>query len=97
MRLVEGDIEETLPEFLENNPHLIISLLHLDLDIYRPTKIGLELLINRIPKGGIILFDELNSKLFPGETEAFKEVLGVNKFKLSRVSYCPCLSYLVIE
>ncbi len=97
LRLIKGDIEETLPTFLDDNPYLIVSLLHIDVDIYQPTKIGLELLVPRIPKGGVILFDEINSKLFPGETEALKDVLGINSLKLSRFPYCPSLSYAIIE
>ncbi|HCO23185.1 MAG TPA: dTDP-6-deoxy-L-hexose 3-O-methyltransferase, partial [Gimesia maris] len=68
VELVKGDISVTLPEYLEKNQHLIVSLLHLDADLYEPTKVALELLIPRMPKGAIIAFDELNMDLFPGET-----------------------------
>lgn len=97
LKLVEGDISETLPMYLDNNPHLIVSLLHIDVDVYQPAKIGLELLIPRMPKGGVIIFDEINSGLFPGETEALKDVLGLNSFRLCRFSYCPGLSYAFLD
>ena len=38
-QLVEGDITETLPKFLENNPYQKIAFLHIDVDVYKPTKI----------------------------------------------------------
>jgi len=97
LKLVEGNIEETLPKFLDSNPHLIVSLLHIDVDIYQPTKIGLELLVPRMPKGGVIVFDEINSRLFPGETKALDDALGLNSLRLYRFPYCPGLSYAIIE
>jgi Macrocin-O-methyltransferase (TylF) len=95
--LVEGDIEETLPTFLSRNPHLIVSLLHIDVDIYKSTKKGLELLLSRVPKGGLIVFDEINNRKFPGETIALHEVLGISSLRIQRLHYCPCVSYVVIE
>ena len=95
--LVKGDVSMTLPKYLEDNPHLLVSLLHLDADLYAPTKITLELLLPRMPKGAVILFDELNMKLFPGETLALLETLNLNKYPLRRFSYATSMSYLVIE
>lgn len=97
VRLIKGDINESLPRFLADNPQLIISLLNIDVDIYRPTKIALELLLERIPKGGVVIFDELNSKEFPGETIALKEVLGINSLRLIRFPWATTISYAVIE
>ncbi len=45
----------------------------MDLDIYKPTLDTLKLVVNRIPKGGIIAFDELNHSDYPGETIATME------------------------
>ena len=36
--IVKGDILVTLDAYLEKNPHLKISLLHIDVDLYEPTK-----------------------------------------------------------
>jgi hypothetical protein len=95
--LVEGDIEETLPTFLSRHPHLIVSLLHIDVDLYKPTQKGLELLLSRVPKGGLIVFDEINNRKFPGETIALHEVLGISSLRIQRFHYCPCVSYVVVE
>lgn len=94
--LVRGDISKTLPQYLKANPHLVVSLLHLDVDLYEPTKRSLELLLPRMPKGAVILFDEVNMDLFPGETLAVMEVLGFNNIKLERFSYATSMSYAVI-
>ena len=96
VKVIKGDIIKTLPQFLEENPYLVISLLHMDVDLYRPTKIALELLFDRIPKGGIIAFDELNTKAYPGETIALKETLGINSLKLQRFSWATTISYAII-
>lgn len=92
VKLIKGDVNETLPIFLEENKHVIVSLLYLDLDIYEPTKTSLKYLLPRMAKGSIIAFDELNWKSFPGETIAALEELGT-KYKFvnvlnSRINYC---------
>jgi hypothetical protein len=94
---VKGDINETLPVFLQENKHLVVSLAYFDLDIYQPTKKTLELIIPRIPKGGILAFDELNNPLWPGETQAVMETIGINSLRLQKSTFEPCRSYCVIE
>lgn len=92
LQLIKGDVNKTLPEFLENNKHVLVSLLYLDLDIYEPTKTCLKYLLPRMAKGSIIAFDELNWKSFPGETIAALEELGTKyRFKNilnSQINYC---------
>ncbi|HEY3417847.1 MAG TPA: TylF/MycF/NovP-related O-methyltransferase [Armatimonadota bacterium] len=97
VELVRGDACQTIPQYLEENPHLIVSLLHLDADLYAPTKATLEALVPRMPKGAIIAFDELNMRLFPGETLATLEVLGIRNLRLQRFPFATSLSYAVIE
>ena len=97
LKLVRGNVMETLPRFLDENPHLIVSLLHLDVDLYEPTKLALECLVPRMPKGAVIMFDELNMRQFPGETLAAIESLGINNMRIVRFPYATCMSYVVIE
>lgn len=97
LKLVEGDIRHTLPKFIEDNPHLVVSLLHLDVDLFEPTKLALELLVPRMPRGAVILFDELNMRQFPGETLAVMETLGIRNLRLVRFPYATCMSYAVLE
>jgi hypothetical protein len=92
VQLIKGDANKTIPKFIEDNKHVIISLLYLDLDIYEPTKTALRYFLPRMAKGSIIAFDELNWKSFPGETIAALEELGTKyKFKNllnSQINYC---------
>jgi hypothetical protein len=95
--LVAGDIRETAPAYVESNPHLVVAMLYLDLDLYEPTKAALEAFLPRMPKGGVIAFDELNADIFPGETRAVDEVLGLNKIRIRRFPFDSYVSYCVLE
>ncbi|MGI0088648.1 MAG: TylF/MycF/NovP-related O-methyltransferase [Nitrosotalea sp.] len=97
VQLVKGDISQTLPLFLKENPYLVIALLYLDMDLYQPTKDAIRLLVDRIPKGGIICFDEINHQDYPGETIAVMEELGFGKLRLKRFDFSTRACYAVIE
>jgi hypothetical protein len=71
--LVDGDIKDTLPKFLEQNPGLKIALLHFDMDLYEPTKIAMETLYPLVLKGGVVCFDEYGLVPWGGETTAVDE------------------------
>lgn len=92
--LVVGDAVETIPKWVNENKESIISLLYLDFDLYKPTAVALEYLFDLVPPGGIIAFDEFSYDKFPGETLAFKEILG-NKYKLQKFNYHPFIAYFV--
>jgi hypothetical protein len=95
--VVKGDFEETSRKFLEDHPHLIISCLYLDFDIYAPTKTAIERFAPRVPKGGVIVFDELNEEAFPGETIAVMETMDLKKLRIQRFSFEPRISYAGVE
>ena len=97
IELIEGDILETGKKYIKDNPHLIVALLYLDLDLYLPTKEALEIFLPRMPKGSIVAFDELNFSSFPGETLALFDTIGINKLKLERLTIDPAISYAVIN
>ena len=84
MEIIKGDICETLPAFIKANQHTIIALAYVDVNLYEPTKVILESIVKRIPKGGILAFDEVNDKLAPGETIALLEGFDLNRFHLNR-------------
>lgn len=96
IELVKGDIRKTIPEYLKKNPGLIISLLYCDVDLYDPTKEAIKLLYDRIPKGGIIVFDEGIMRSWLGEAHALHETLGIGNCRLKKISYIKQF-YLVKE
>lgn len=71
--LVKGDVQTSLPKFLEENPGFRASLIYIDVDLDRPTYYSLKYLWDRLLPGGIILFDEY-------EYHKFSESAGVEKF-----------------
>lgn len=95
IELVEGDGCETIPLYIQNNPHLLISLLYMDFDLYEPTKTALQHFLPRVVRGGIVAFDELNSRDFPGETLALLEAVGHSSGPLCRFPADPHISYFV--
>ena len=87
VELVEGNILETLPSYVEEHRELKISLLHIDTDVYEPCKLGLELLFDRVVGGGVIVFDDY--AVLEGETKAvdefFKGKILLSKFPFSHI------------
>lgn len=97
VELVKGDAVKTVEDFVNSNPHLVVALLYLDFDIYKPTKKVIEILRKRMPKGSIIVFDELNHKDWPGETIAVMETLGINNLRIERFPFHPQISFAVLD
>ena len=78
VKLVCGNIENTVPEFLEENLGVRFSFVHFDCDLYKPTKAALTAIWPRVSRGGIVLFDEYGIHDWPGETQAVDEFLNEN-------------------
>jgi len=85
--LVDGDIEDTVPKFIEENPGLRISLLHIDCDLYRPTKVAIEHLWNRVVRGGVIVLDDYGIRPWEGETAAVDEWLANTSVRIRRFEW----------
>ena len=97
VELVRGDIAETVPAFVAAHPHLVVSLLFLDCDLFEPTKVALEHLMTRMPKGAVLAFDELDNPRWPGETLAAIEAVGLRQLRLRRIEWDPYIAYAVLE
>lgn len=72
IELVAGDATVTIPEYTRRHPGFRIALLNLDFDVYRPTKVALEELYDRVVPGGVIAFDEYAARPW-GESDAVDE------------------------
>lgn len=97
VELVPGDISVSAPAFIESHPHLVVSLLFIDCDIYEPTKTALETFMPRMPKGAIVAFDELDNPVWPGETLAALDAKALGGLRLRRFEWDPYISYAIIE
>lgn len=90
--IVKGDILVTLDDYLEKNPHLKISLLHIDVDLYEPTKLILEKLYDKVTKGGIIILDDYGA--FAGTNKAVDDFFN-HHAEVKKLPYSHAISYIV--
>lgn len=95
VHLIKGDANQTIPQFVIDNPHVLISLLFLDFDLYEPTCTAIEHLYPRVPRGGIIAFDELDNPLWPGETTAMLERIGAGNLRIQRFDFDPYIGFAI--
>jgi len=95
--LVKGDVSVTIREYLEQHPETIISLAYFDFDLYKPTMECLEMMLPFLSKGADIAFDEINVAEFPGETQAFRDVLGTHKYKIHHSPFRANAGYIIFE
>jgi O-methyltransferase len=73
LEVVPGFFEETLPKVVANRK---FSYVHLDCDLYSSYHTCLPLLYPALVPGGIMLFDEYKSPVWPGATKAIDEFLA---------------------
>ena len=97
VELVSGDISVSAPAFIESHPHVVVSLLFIDCDLYGPTKAALDAFLPRMPKGAVVAFDELDNPAWPGETLAALESNALSGLRLRRFEWDPYISYAIIE
>jgi len=97
VELVKGDAIKSIPEYVEQNPHLVVSLLYLDFDLYEPTLAALKYFLPRMPKGAVLAFDELAIPDWSGETIAVMEEVGINNLRIQRMPFDTTRSFAIIE
>lgn len=85
--VVKGDIEESVPRFVTENPGTRISLLHFDCDVYRPTLRALETLWPLVVPGGVVLFDEYAIPPWEGESRAVDEFFAGQRITLRKLDW----------
>lgn len=90
------DVRSELPDFFETNQHLRFKLIFLDSGTYNVTRASIEALWPRLNVGGIMVFDQYNNEVAPGETQAIHELLPKEKIRTWLGSWMPG-SYIVKE
>ena len=93
INLIEGNINETLPKYLADNPHTRLSILHLDMDVKEPTTFALEMLYEKVVSGGLIILDDYNQ--VAGATDAIDEFIKEKRLKLQKLPYYNIPSFIV--
>lgn len=95
--VIEGDVREAVPRFFEENPETVVALAYFDLALYEPTRVCLEAIKPHLIRGSVVMLDELNSRDYPGETIAFKEVFASEGFTLRRSRYMTDRSIVILD
>jgi hypothetical protein len=93
--LIKGDICKTSAEYLEKRPELKLSMIHIDVDVYEPTKVILETFWDRLVKGGILVLDDYGT--VEGETRAVDEFFEDKKVYIQKMKYYHTPSYIIKE
>lgn len=93
VELVEGNILETLPEYLGKNPHLKVALVHLDTDVYEPAKLILSLIWEKMVKGGHIMLDDYPT--VEGEVKAVDEFIEDKDLVVKKLPIAHIPSFIV--
>ena len=91
--LQEGNVFDTLPQYLDLHPEVRIAFLHLDMDVKEPTAFALACLYDRVVPNGLIVFDDYNA--VAGETEAVDEFLAKRKLSIQKTSHYAVPSFVI--
>lgn len=97
VEIVRGDACDTIRRYVAEHPELVVALLVLDFDVYKPTAAALRWLLPLVPPGGVVLFDELNCRDWPGETLAAWESGLLRKYTPRRCPHTSTMSYVVVQ
>jgi len=87
------DARTDFPAFFEKYPHLRFKMVFLDSGTYSVTSASIKALWPRLNVGGIMVFDQYNNEVAPGETRAVQELLPDEKIQTIQPSWMPC-SYI---
>ena len=81
VRAVMAEYPETgihkgwIPAVFSALPETAWSFVHVDVDLYEPTKACLEYFLPRLAPGGVIVNDDFSSPLFPGGGHGWHQVM----------------------
>jgi hypothetical protein len=93
IQLVAGDITRTVPEYLAAHPELRIALLHIDVDVYAPTRQVLASLWDRVVRNGVVMFDDYGK--VEGETRAVEEFFAGRDVLIEKPSTSHVSAFIV--
>lgn len=96
-RLVEGDVEQTAPQYFKEHPETIVAMAYFDMGLYKPTKAALVAIKPHLVAGSVLLLDELTWKESPGEAVAFKEVFSRDEYVIEKCKLYPSKAIVTIR
>jgi len=98
VELIKGNLVETAKSFISERPESLFRIIHLSVNLYKPTKAALESFFPRLSGGGLVAVHGLNNT--SGATKALLEILeaaNVKHPRLQVMDFYPNLGYYVKE
>ncbi|NJL53861.1 class I SAM-dependent methyltransferase [bacterium] len=98
IELIKGDLVKTAPQFIADRPETIFRIIHLSVNLYKPTKVAIENFYPRLSRGGILAVNSVNYT--PSTTCALLDSLkgcGVSDPKVLSFDFNPNLSFHIKE
>jgi len=92
--IISGDVFDTIPKYLSDNPGFRASLVNFDLDTAEPTYFCLDRLWERVVKGGILIFDEYAINEWT-ESDAVDRFVKEKDLQIQRSMYQSPSAYIV--
>jgi hypothetical protein len=83
------DLRTDLTQFFNENEYMQFKLVFLDAGLYEIVKSCLEHFWPRLTSGGVLIFDQFNHELGPGETRAIKEFMPDARIQTLPFSWMP--------
>ena len=71
LQIHQGDVSASLPHLAE----AAYRLVHIDTDLYQPTRLSLEYFGSRMSRGGVIVVDDYAAEMCPGVPKAVVEYI----------------------
>ncbi len=96
IELIKGDISKTVPKYCAGNKQQTVRILHLGMNLYKPTLIALKHFMPRMKKGSIIAIDGLNHAT-AGCMDALNEVTKNKNYKLQNFDFYPNFTFLILN
>jgi len=75
-----------IPAVLAELPETTWAFVHVDVDLYEPTKACLEYFVPRVSPGGVLICDDYGSLAFPGAVRAWDEYFAPRKLPFISLS-----------
>lgn len=92
VQLVKGDVTKTARSYVQENPHLRIALLHVDVDLFEPTRDCLEVFYPHVVSGGIIILDDYGA--FAGANAAIEAFLADKNIRVEKLPFSNAISFI---
>lgn len=83
------DLAKDLEKFFDENRYMQFKLVFLDAGLYDVVKSCLTNFWPRLTSGGVMIFDQFNHELAPGETRAIKEFMPDAKIRTFTFGWMP--------